>query len=196
MSAELQIVVEIGPFESVELQAGYYGIPKNKRRTDEILDAVKLSKQKHAYARALSGGMRRRLLIAKAMAHSPPILVLDEPTAGVDVELRKQLWKHVRKLNHSGITVLLTTHYLEEAEELCDQIAIINKGEIIACQPTKQLVGLLDKKDVNLTIQDLPTSIPNPLKQFEISLKPTFCATRTVIRFLDFSIPVLKVEGP
>lgn len=134
--------------------------------------------------------MRRRLLIAKAMAHSPPILVLDEPTAGVDVELRKQLWKHVRKLNNSGITVLLTTHYLEEAEELCDQIAIINKGEIIACQPTKQLVGLLDKKDVNLTIQDLPTSIPDPLKQFEITLKPPHTM---VVRFAPSKNTILDV---
>ena len=136
------------PKEALEIQAGLYGIPKGERRTAELLKAVHLEDKADAYARTLSGGMKRRLLVAKAMVHSPPILVLDEPTAGVDVELRQQLWDYVRSLHSQGVTVVLTTHYLEEAEELCDRIAIINHGRLIANESTRTLVGMAQEKVV------------------------------------------------
>lgn len=140
------------PFEALELQAGLYGVPKAKRRSMELLKAVHLDDKANAYARTLSGGMKRRLLVAKAMVHSPPILVLDEPTAGVDVELRQQLWAYVRELNDHGVTIVLTTHYLEEAEELCDRIAIINHGELIANKTTREMVGMAQEKVVEITV--------------------------------------------
>ncbi|MCB2088265.1 MAG: ABC transporter ATP-binding protein [Sphingomonadaceae bacterium] len=140
------------PYEVLENQAGFYGIPAALRRSEELLAAVRLADKRNAYARTLSGGMKRRLLVAKAMVHSPPILVLDEPTAGVDVELRRQLWELVTELNREGVTVVLTTHYLEEAEELCDRIAIINHGELIANKPTKDLVGMAREKVVAVTV--------------------------------------------
>ena len=149
------------PAEVLEIQAGYYGIAKPLRRTAELLAAVHLSDKAGAYARTLSGGMKRRLLVAKAMVHSPPVLVLDEPTAGVDVELRRQLWELVAELNHSGVTVVLTTHYLEEAEQLCDRIAIINHGQLIANKPTRELVGMAREKVVVLTLEAVPATIPS-----------------------------------
>ncbi len=148
------------PFEVLENQGGFYGISKALRRSEELLKAVRLEDKRNAYARTLSGGMKRRLLIAKAMVHSPPILVLDEPTAGVDVELRKQLWELVNELNAEGVTVVLTTHYLEEAEELCEQIAIINHGELIANKPTRELVGMMGEKIVAVTVDDDFTDLP------------------------------------
>ncbi|MEL7198102.1 MAG: ABC transporter ATP-binding protein [Pseudomonadota bacterium] len=140
------------PFEVLENQGGFYGIAKAMRRSEELLAAVRLADKRDAYARTLSGGMKRRLLVAKAMVHSPPILVLDEPTAGVDVELRRQLWELVTQLNREGVTVVLTTHYLEEAEELCDEIAIINHGELIAHKPTRELVDMAREKIVAVTV--------------------------------------------
>lgn len=140
------------PKEALDLQAGLYGVPKAERRTDEILAAVHLSDKANAYARTLSGGMKRRLLVAKALVHSPPILVLDEPTAGVDVELRQQLWDYIRELNERGITIVLTTHYLEEAEELCDQIAIINHGELVANESTSSLLRRIEEKDLAIRV--------------------------------------------
>jgi ABC-2 type transport system ATP-binding protein len=140
------------PRETLEIQAGLYGIAQSQRRTDELLAAMHLGDKANAYSRTLSGGMKRRLLVAKAMVHSPPILVLDEPTAGVDVELRRQLWDYVRSLNRQGVTVVLTTHYLEEAEELCDRIAIINHGKVIANEPTRELVAKAQEKAVVVTI--------------------------------------------
>lgn len=140
------------PYEVLENQGGFYGIPKRDRRSEELLEAVHLADKRNAYARTLSGGMKRRLLIAKAMVHSPPILVLDEPTAGVDVELRRQLWELVSELNAEGVTVVLTTHYLEEAEQLCDRIAIINHGELIANKPTRELIGMAREKIVSVTV--------------------------------------------
>lgn len=140
------------PFEVLENQAGFYGVTKSQRRSAELLKAVHLWDKRDAYARTLSGGMKRRLLVAKAMVHSPPILVLDEPTAGVDVELRRQLWELVTRLNREGVTVVLTTHYLEEAEQLCDQIAIINHGELIANKPTRELVGMAREKIVSIAV--------------------------------------------
>jgi len=146
------------PFEVLENQAGLYGIAKHLRRSDDLLRAVHLADKRNAYSRSLSGGMKRRLLIAKAMVHSPPVLVLDEPTAGVDVELRRQLWELVSQLNSEGVTVVLTTHYLEEAEELCDRIAIINRGKLIANKPTRELVGMMGEKVVEITVdRDIAT---------------------------------------
>jgi ABC-2 type transport system ATP-binding protein len=140
------------PFETLEIQAGYYGVRKVERRTMELLRAVHLDDKAHAWSRSLSGGMKRRLMVAKAMVHSPPILVLDEPTAGVDVDLRQQLWAYVRELNQGGVTIVLTTHYLEEAEELCDRIAIINHGKVITEQPTRELVDMAQEKVVEVTV--------------------------------------------
>ena len=146
------------PREALELQAGLYGVPKRDRITDELLAVVRLTDKADAYARTLSGGMKRRLLVAKAMVHSPPILVLDEPTAGVDIELRQQLWDTVRKLNREGVTVVLTTHYLEEAEQLCDRIAIINHGKLIANEPTRDLIRRAQDKAVVVEVdRDLDT---------------------------------------
>ncbi len=140
------------PFEVLENQAGLYGVPKAARRSLELLAEVHLSDKANAYARTLSGGMKRRLLIAKALVHQPPVIVLDEPTAGVDVELRRQLWELVSELNAGGVTVVLTTHYLEEAEQLCDRIAIINHGQLIANKPTRELVEMAREKIVVLTL--------------------------------------------
>lgn len=160
---ELNLDAFFTPRELLELQAGLYGVPKNERRTDELLAAVELTDKAHSYARTLSGGMRRRLMVAKAMVHSPPVLVLDEPTAGVDVELRKMLWSYVQKLNAAGTTILLTTHYLEEAEELCDRIAIINHGELVANDTTPNLLRRIDNKCVTITVdhdlQEIPAAM-------------------------------------
>ncbi|HEY9090934.1 ABC transporter ATP-binding protein [Parasphingorhabdus sp.] len=140
------------PAESLEVTAGLYGIKKPERRTMELLRAVHLEDKANAYSRTLSGGMKRRLLVAKAMVHSPPILVLDEPTAGVDIELRQQLWEYVEQLNKAGVTIVLTTHYLEEAENLCDRIAIINHGKLVALKTTPELVNMAREKLVELTL--------------------------------------------
>jgi ABC-2 type transport system ATP-binding protein len=148
------------PLETLELFAGLYGVPKGERKSMELLRAVHLEDKAHAYSRTLSGGMKRRLLVAKAMVHSPPVLVLDEPTAGVDIELRQQLWAYVRELNASGVTVVLTTHYLEEAEELCDRIAIINHGRLIANEPTRELVNKAQEKLVEVTVDRDLTAPP------------------------------------
>ena len=148
------------PAEVLENQAGFYGVPKAARRTLELLADVHLSDKANSYARTLSGGMKRRLLVAKAMVHSPPVLVLDEPTAGVDVELRRQLWELVKRLNGEGVTVVLTTHYLEEAEELCDRIAIINHGRLIADKPTRELVDMAREKVVTLTLDREVAELP------------------------------------
>ena len=149
------------PKEALEIQAGLYGVPKSERITVALLAAVHLTDKADAYARTLSGGMKRRLLVAKAMVHSPPILVLDEPTAGVDIELRQQLWDYVRGLNKQGVTVVLTTHYLEEAEELCDRIAIINHGRLIANEPTRQLIAKAQDKAVVVEVDRDVTGPPD-----------------------------------
>ena len=148
------------PRETLEIQAGLYGIPAAERKSDELLAAMHLSDKANAYSRTLSGGMKRRLLVAKAMVHSPPILVLDEPTAGVDVELRRQLWDYVRKLHSQGVTIVLTTHYLEEAEELCYRIAIINHGRVIANEPTRELVAKAQEKAVVVTFDRDVAQVP------------------------------------
>jgi ABC-2 type transport system ATP-binding protein len=151
------------PFETLENQAGLYGVPKKKRRSMELLRAVHLDDKAFAYARTLSGGMKRRLLVAKALVHTPPVLVLDEPTAGVDIELRQQLWAYVRELNSQGVTIVLTTHYLEEAQELCDRIAIINHGRLIANESIGTMVGMAREKAVQVVVDrdlDAPPSDP------------------------------------
>ena len=149
------------PFEVLENQAGLYGVPKAARRSMELLSQVHLADKHNAYARTLSGGMKRRLLIAKALVHTPPVIVLDEPTAGVDVELRRQLWDLVSELNAGGVTVVLTTHYLEEAEELCDSIAIINHGQLIANKPTRELIAMGREKVVVVTLDKEITECPS-----------------------------------
>lgn len=160
------------PLEAMELQAGFYGVPKAERRTQEILEAVGLWEKRDAYVRQLSGGMKRRLMVAKAMVHAPPVLILDEPTAGVDVELRRQLWAYVRTLNDEGVTIVLTTHYLEEAQELCDTIAIVNHGALIACEPTETLLARLDQKTLVVQPQRALSEIPQSLGDLSARLQP------------------------
>jgi len=148
--------VNIDPFFSpkqlLELQAGFFGVKKKDRITDTILKLVALEKQANSYSRSLSGGMKRRLLVAKALVHQPPVIILDEPTAGVDVELRNKLWENVKLLNNQGVTIILTTHYLYEAEEMCDRIAIINNGNLVALDSTKNLLNRIKTKIVKFTV--------------------------------------------
>lgn len=160
---ELNLDAFFTPRALLDLQAGLYGVPKAQRRTDALLAAMGLSDKADAYARTLSGGMRRRLMVAKAMVHAPPVLVLDEPTAGVDVELRQQLWAYVRQLNAAGTTVLLTTHYLEEAEELCERIAIIDHGRLVACDSTPNLLARVDSKEMRIQLTRPLPIIPSAL---------------------------------
>lgn len=196
------------PREALEVQAGFYGVPKNERRSDELLAALGLSDKANAYVRALSGGMKRRLMVAKALVHNPPILILDEPTAGVDVELRRQLWEYVRKINAEGVTILLTTHYLEEAQELCDTIAIMNRGQVVACEPTPQLLRRLDTRNVVVTpegeLNGLPTVtgfdvVPRPNGAFAISYKKGQSSVEQVlaaVRAAGVTIADISTEDP
>ena len=154
---EVNLDAFFSPRELLELQAGLYGISKKNRITDTILKLVSLEKSSNTYSRSLSGGMKRRLLIAKAMVHQPPILILDEPTAGVDVELRKNLWNNVRALNKNGVTIILTTHYLIEAQEMCDRIAIINKGNLIALDTTNNLLDSIKTKKIIFKVKKINT---------------------------------------
>ena len=167
--------VNLDPFFSprklLELQAGLYGIKKKDRITDTILKLVSLEKQANNYARSLSGGMKRRLLMAKALVHQPPIVFLDEPTAGVDVQLRKNLWKNVRLLNDLGVTIILTTHYLEEAEEMCDRIAILNKGNIVALDSTQNLLDKIQTKKVTFKTDKKINIENNDLESLKIISK-------------------------
>ena len=197
------------PMEALELQAGFYGVPKAERRSLEILAAMGLTDKKDAYVRQLSGGMKRRLMVAKALVHMPPVLILDEPTAGVDVELRRSLWNYVRELNARGTTIILTTHYLEEAEELCDHIAIVNHGEIIASEPTPQLLKRLDQRTLVITPKTPLSSVPDVLSGRDAILREdgtlaiTYRSTETGIgRLLDevreagISVADLATEEP
>jgi ABC-2 type transport system ATP-binding protein len=170
VSQEIAADVFFTPRESMETQAGLYGVRTKDRHTLELLNALGLGDKADAYVRQLSGGMKRRLMVAKAMVHNPPVLILDEPTAGVDVELRRQLWNYVVGLNQKGVTIVLTTHYLEEAQELCDTIAIINRGEVVACEPTSQLLRRLDTRTVVITPQAPLTAVPS-LGRFEGKLR-------------------------
>jgi len=166
---ELNIDPFFTPIELLELQAGLYGVQKKNRKSEEILSNVGLLEQKNAYARTLSGGMRRRLLVAKALVHSPEIIILDEPTAGVDVDLRNNLWKYIKSLNEKGTTICLTTHYLEEAENLCDFITILDKGKVIKSDSKKNLLNFIGKKKVSF-ILDQKYIIPDVLKKYQPEL--------------------------
>lgn len=187
---ELNLDPFFTPRELLEVQAGMYGVPKAERRTMEILEAVGLADKAESYARTLSGGMRRRLLVAKAMVHTPPVLVLDEPTAGVDIELRQSLWAYVKELNRAGTTIVLTTHYLEEAEELCDRIAIINHGKLVACEDKAALLGRLDSKAVILSFDRAPASVPAALAPFSPELRPD---GRMIVRYKPSEMPVAGI---
>ena len=167
-------------------------MPPGERRSDEILAALGLRDKSEAYARTLSGGMRRRLMVAKAMVHFPPVLVLDEPTAGVDIELRQQLWSYVQDLNRRGTTILLTTHYLEEAEELCDRIAIINHGRVIACDEKRALLRRLDNKTLTLTLAEEIAAVPEALARFEPELA---APGQLVFRYRASKSPVNEILG-
>jgi len=168
---EIAMDVYFTPYQALELQAGYYGVPKSERRSEEILAALGLSDKRDAYVRQLSGGMKRRLLVAKALVHNPPVLILDEPTAGVDIELRRQLWEYVQELHAAGTTIILTTHYLEEAEALCDRIAIIHNGEITANEEKNTLLSRLDQKTLIITPTSELSEIPAKLKDLDITLR-------------------------
>ena len=166
---EVNLDAFFSPRKLLELQAGLYGIPKKDRITDTILKMVSLEPQADAYARSLSGGMKRRLLIAKAMVHRPPILVLDEPTAGVDVELRKNLWSNVRTLNKQGVTIILTTHLMYEAEEMCNRIAIINKGNLIKLDTTKNLLNSIKTKKIIFRVEKINKIDPQQVNGIKFS---------------------------
>ena len=161
MPQELNLDPFFTPRGALEVQAGLYGVPRSQRRSDDILRLVGLEDKAHAYARTLSGGMRRRLLLGKALVHHPHILVLDEPTAGVDIELRQMLWENIRRLNDQGMTIILTTHYLEEAEEMCDEIAIINHGALVARDSTANLLGRLDTRTMIIHPEEPAETLPS-----------------------------------
>lgn len=167
---EITMDVYFTPYQALELQAGYYGVPKSERRSDEILAALGLADKRDAYVRQLSGGMKRRLLIGKALVHNPPVLILDEPTAGVDIELRRQLWEYVEELHQRGTTIILTTHYLEEAEALCDRIAIIHDGQIVANENKTDMLARLDKRTLVITPREALSALPKKLSGLDAEL--------------------------
>ena len=184
---EVNLDAFFSPHKLLELQAGLYGVTKKDRITDLILKMVALEDKANAYSRSLSGGMKRRLLIAKAMVHQPPILILDEPTAGVDVELRNNLWDNVKELNKEGVTIILTTHYLLEAQEMCDRIAIIDKGNLVALDTTQKLLERIQTKKINFIVKDVDLNKSLSLKgiQFKINSNNFISATYEK-RSLDF----------
>ncbi len=189
---ELNIDPFFTPHDLLELQAGLYGVPPRERQTAEILEMLGLADKAGAYARTLSGGMRRRLLVAKAMVHNPPVLVLDEPTAGVDIELRQQLWSRVVELNKRGTTILLTTHYLEEAEELCDRIAIINHGQVIAYDTKQALLSRLDDKSLTLMVDRDLDGVPGALAELNAEVVEP---RRLLIRYHRSHCPLDQILG-
>ena len=168
---EVNLDAFFSPYKLLELQAGLYGIPKKDRITDTILKLVSLEKQANSYARSLSGGMKRRLLIAKAMVHRPPILVLDEPTAGVDVQLRQNLWNNVKTLNKQGVTIILTTHVMYEAQEMCNRIAILNKGNLITLDTTDNLLNSIKTKKIIFKVNKINTINLENLNGIKFSYK-------------------------
>ena len=167
---ELNIDPFFTPYELLEIQAGLFGVPKSNRKTDEILKLLALEDKSQSYARTLSGGMRRRLLIAKAMVHDPEILILDEPTEGVDVELRANLWDNIIKLNNEGKTIIITTHYLHEAEELCNEIAIIDNGNLITKDTTSNIKSFIDRKQIIISL-DSETFSLEPIRELDVECK-------------------------
>ena len=168
MPQEVNLDPFFSPRKSLEFQAGLYGVKKNDRITDDILKLVSLESHADSYARSLSGGMKRRLLMAKALVHQPPIIILDEPTAGVDVELRKNLWENVKSLNTQGVTIILTTHYLEEAEKMCDRIGILNKGSLVALDSTVNLLERIQTKKVTFKVNKKVEINDKTLKSLQI----------------------------
>ena len=168
---EVNLDAFFSPKKLLELQAGLYGIREKDRITNLILKMVALEEKANAYSRSLSGGMKRRLLIAKAMVHQPPILILDEPTAGVDVELRNNLWDNVKKLNKEGVTIILTTHYLIEAQEMCDRIAIINKGDLVALDTTEKLLDRIKTKKINFKVKNINSNKILKMKNIQFEIK-------------------------
>lgn len=163
---EVNIDPFFSPIEILNLQAGFYGLRRKQMKNYQILKDINLFEKAKAYSRSLSGGMKRRLMVAKAMVHNPPVLILDEPTAGVDVELRSKLWESIKKLNREGTTIILTTHYLKEAELLCDDIAVINKGKVIANDSKKNLLRILDDKEIRIEFAKKIQKVPSKIKSF------------------------------
>ena len=163
---EINIDPFFSPIQIMDIQAGLYGVKKENNKNLEILKNLDLFEKAKAYSRSLSGGMKRRLMVAKAIVHNPPLLILDEPTAGVDVELRSKLWDSIRTLNKKGVTIILTTHYLKEAEILCDRIAVINKGKVIACDEKKKFMQLLDEKELIIEFSEQIKKIPSEIKKY------------------------------
>ena len=185
---EVNLDAFFSPRKLLELQAGLYGVTKKNRITDLILEMVALKEKANAYSRSLSGGMKRRLLIAKAMVHQPPILVLDEPTAGVDVELRKNLWINVKELNKEGVTIILTTHYLFEAQEMCDRIAIIDKGNLVALDTTQKLLDRIQTKKINFKVEHIDKNKTLKIKGIQIKIDSSDSISVTYEKnSLDFS---------
>ncbi|MDP5306847.1 ABC transporter ATP-binding protein [Paracoccus spongiarum] len=205
MPQELNMDPYFSPRASLEVQAGLYGVPKSERWTDELLALVGLTDQANAYARNLSGGMRRRLLLAKALVHRPQILVLDEPTAGVDITLREMLWQNVRRLNDDGMTIILTTHYLEEAEQMCDEIAIINHGQLVVQEGTRELLARADGKTLvidaggRVALPSLPAGAHpewRPDGQLAISYPPSLIRADQLLDALrGAGVPILDVAS-
>tara|TARA_B100001093_G_scaffold518729_1_gene604664 strand:- start:1303 stop:2226 length:924 start_codon:yes stop_codon:yes gene_type:complete len=199
---EVNLDAFFSPKNLLELQAGLYGIKKSNRITETILKMVSLEDKANAYSRNLSGGMKRRLLIAKAMVHQPPILILDEPTAGVDVDLRKNLWENVKMLNNQGVTIILTTHYLYEAQEMCDRIAIINKGNLVALDTTQKLLDRIQTKKVTFKVNQAPGNLNFSGIEFVINSKNSLTAIyeknshkfEDILRFLkEKNIEILDI---
>ena len=193
---ELNIDPFFTPYELLEIQAGLYGVSRKNRKTNQILEMLALSEKSQAYARTLSGGMRRRLLIAKAMVHDPEILILDEPTAGVDVELRSNLWDSIHLLNNKGKTIILTTHYLHEAEELCDSIAIIDKGKLIACDTKENIKSFINNKKITINYKPKNNFDISELKKMDLKIEyNTNCIVINYIpNEIDFDKILQKIQ--
>ena len=186
---EINIDPFFTPLEIMNIQSGMYGVKKKQNKNLEILKNLDLHEKSNAYSRSLSGGMKRRLMVAKALVHSPTLLILDEPTAGVDVELRTKLWNYIRLLNKQGVTIILTTHYLKEAEILCDEIAVINNGKVIACDTKNNLLKLLDDKELIIEFSEKVNSVPQKIKKFVISKEEK----KVVLKFKKSQISTAEV---
>ena len=186
---EINIDPFFTPLEIMNIKSGMYGVKKKQNKNLEILKNLDLHEKSNAYSRSLSGGMKRRLMVAKALVHSPTLLILDEPTAGVDVELRTKLWNYIRLLNKEGVTIILTTHYLKEAEILCDEIAVINNGKVIACDTKNNLLKLLDDKELIIEFSDKVNSVPQKIKKFIISKEEK----KVVLKFKKSQISTAEV---
>ena len=186
---EINIDPFFTPLEIMNIQSGMYGVKKKQNKNLEILKNLDLHEKSNAYSRSLSGGMKRRLMVAKALVHSPTLLILDEPTAGVDVELRTKLWNYIRLLNKEGVTIILTTHYLKEAEILCDEIAVINNGKVIACDTKNNLLKLLNDKELIIEFSEKVNSIPTKINKFVISKEEK----KVVLKFKKSQISTAEV---